>query len=161
MKKRAFSFFAMAVLVAGYAHGGTSHGIQTYELTYEFSGYIPCLGQVVDVEEIIEVRYHEFETKAGTIHVVDNWSIHQFVSDPLGRVWLGEGVSPFHFSAKLTKGEVMQWISHIRYAPQTPDTPRFMFENHFKVTVDANGELRVLHDEAPPEDWFRCLPNKK
>ena len=159
MKKRAFAFVAMAVLVAGYAHGDASHAIQTYERLDNWSFYIPCLGQVVDVVGLIEIRYHEFETKGGTIHVVDNWSIHHLVSDPLGREWLGEGVSPFQLSTKLAKGQVVQWISRIRYAPQTPETPRFMFENQFKVTVDANGELRVFHDEAPSADWYRCLPH--
>lgn len=161
MKKSALTLVAMAVLMVGYAHGDASHGIQTFEYPDNFSVYVPCLNQIVDVQGIIEVRYHFFETKGGTIHVVDNWSIHQLVSDPSGHEWLGEGVSPYHFNAKLTKGMVEQWISRIRYAPQTPDTPRFMFENQFKVTIDANGELRVLRDTSPPEDLFRCLPNQK
>jgi len=156
MKCKAYAFIAMAVFWAAHAHADASHSIQTYELSDTGQRYVECLGQVVTFNTFIEGRFHEFETKGGTWHLLDNWFFVQYASDPLGRQWVGKGKGPYQENAKLTKGDVWQFTARTVLKPLTEDTPTFLFENHMKMTIDANGELRVFHDESPT--IYRCLP---
>jgi len=159
MKYCAFAFIATATLWAAHALGDASHSIQTYELTLHEQAYVPCLGQVITADSFFEGRFHEFETKSGTIHVLDYAHFVQYISDPLGRQWVAKGEAPFEQNITLTKGEVWQFTGHSLYFPLTEDTPKIQFQNTMKVTFDANGELRVFHDVYPFERIFRCLPN--
>jgi hypothetical protein len=152
---------ALALIIAGGAMAGEPRGIQTAQFENTFDAYIPCLDEVTSNEVRVEVRYHVFETAAGTFHVIDNWTLHRVVTAPSGRAWLGRGVSPYQFNAKVGKGVAEQFIARLRLMPITDDTPIMLFQNQFKITVNANGDLVVLHEENPTEELFRCLPNAK
>ena len=151
---------ALAVCVAGGATASEPRGIQTAQQSFSFSVAVPCLSEVLEQNVLVDVRYHVFETGAGSIHVIDNWRLYYFVVGlSSGRTWLGEGVSPYQLNTKVEKGVVEQWISRIRLTPQDEGSPTILYSNQFRVTLNANGDLVVVHEEEPLGDSFRCLPN--
>jgi hypothetical protein len=161
MKTKIMALSALAVIVAAGAMAAEPRGIQTYEFQESFEQYWPCADEMVRVNGIIEVRSHLFETKNGTLHLIDSWFIHHAVTGlSSGREWIGEGVSPFQASLKADQGGVSQWVSRIRYTPVVAGDPKFMYQNEYKVTVNANGELVVERLADPMEDAFRCLSKK-
>lgn len=157
MKTRIMTLGALAVIVAGGAMAAEPRGVQTYEFSESVEQYVPCLDEVVRIDGVVQVRGHAFETKNGPIHVLDNWFIHQTATGlSSGREWIGEGVSPFQGSQKVGQSIVAQWVSRIRYTPVAAGDPKFMYENEFKVTVNANGELVFERLDDPPEERYRC-----
>lgn len=161
MKTTMMALSALAVIFAGGAMAAEPRGVQTYEFSGSEEVYFPCAAEIVREDYIIQGRGHVFETKNGTVHFVDNWVIHQTLTGlSTGREWIGEGVSPYQGSVKVDQSGVTQWVSRVRYTPVVKGDPRFMYENQYKVTVNANGELVVERLDVPREDGFRCLPTK-
>ena len=161
MQRSMMALSALAVIFAGGAMAAEPRGVQTYEFSGSNDAYFPCAGEIVRVDYIVQGRGHAFETKNGTVHFVDNWVIHHTLTGlSTGREWIGEGVSPYQGSVKVDQGGVTQWVSRIRYTPVVKGDPKFMYENRFKVTVNANGDLVVERLDVPFEDGFRCLPTK-
>jgi hypothetical protein len=159
MRKLTLLLLALTPFIAGNAFAGEPRGIQTYEIPELFDVYIPCLGEVVRVNSSTEGRGHVFETQKGTVHVIDNWFIHQMITGlSSGREWLGEGVSPFQMNIKVDGSGVNQWVSRIRWVPMDKGDPTVTYQNQFKVTVNAAGELVLVRPETPIEEAFRCLP---
>lgn len=158
--KRIIATFAIAVITGG-AMAAEPRGVQTYEFTESWDYYNPCAGEMVHANDIVEGRGHVFETKNGTVHVLDNWRLyHTQTGLSSGREWIGEGVSPFQGSFTVDAGSVNQWVSRIRFTPVVAGDPKFMYQVQYKVTVNANGEL-VVERLTPADDAFRCLGNSK
>jgi len=152
------SAIGVVALVAGSAWG--NNGVQNY--TYDDvvgppGIYVDCLGENITLVVHVTGSYHEFETPSGTYHLLDNWKIRWEVTGLItGRTWVGKGVSPFQWNAG--PGETNQWVSRITVKPLTGDGPVFKFENKFKITVNANGELvvdRPFYED--PENVYRCV----
>ena len=161
MKTRIMTLGALAVIVAGGAMAAEPRGVQTYEFSESVEQYVPCLDEVVRIDGVVQVRGHAFETKNGPIHVLDNWFIHQTATGlSSGREWIGEGVSPFQATQKVGQSIVAQWVTRIRYTPLESGDPMFMYQNEYKVTVNANGELVVERVVDPPEKAYPCLGKK-
>ena len=165
MKKLISSLFAVATLtlVAGAAVAKDPVGNEV--LPFEFdveSFYIDCIGEITNGHAVGEARYHEFETPSGTFHIVDQWRFKVYQTGTIsGQVWVGSGVSPFEMNTKLEKGEVQQWVSNIKFYAPGEKAPAYFYEDDFKITVTANGELVVLHEEDLVGANFRCLGPKE
>lgn len=162
MRTTALLVCALAPFAVGNVLAGEPRGVQTSVISETSDVYIPCLGEVLTVNGIIEVRGHVFETTNGAVHVLDNWTISQFIKGlSSGREWLGKGVSPFQSNIKVDGSGVTQWISRIRWEPIAKGDPAVAYQNQFKVTVNANGELVVERLPYPGGEGFRCLPANK
>ena len=133
-------------------------------LPFEFDNppvYNDCVGEIVNGHVVGETRYHEFTTPSGTFHIVDQWRFKVYQTGTIsGQVWVGSGVSPFEMNTKLEKGEVQQWVSNIKFVPVGEKAPAYFYEDDFKITVNANGKLVVLHEEDLVGANFRCLGPK-
>jgi hypothetical protein len=151
-----------AILCAMALHSGASanNGTATYETGFSFNDfYVACLGEMLSGEVSIDGRYHEFDTPSGKYHLIDKWK-YTFVLTGLtsGYKWFGSGVSPF--VQNIGPGEAFQFQDNWLAKPVVGDGPKIRVHIRFKVTVNANGELVVVIDDAaevPQEDWYRCL----
>jgi hypothetical protein len=74
---------------------------------------------------------------------------------------VGYAVSPFQMNTKLEKGQVVQWVSNIKFIAPGEKAPAYFYQDDFKITVNANGELVVLHEEDLVGANFRCLGPKE
>jgi len=166
MRKLIISMCTAAALTL-VASGAFAKGpIGTQVLEFEFDNgqmYIDCIGEVVTRYVYVETRTHEFETPSGTYHFMDNWHFTAYhVGTISGRVWVGEAVSPYHLNARLEKGVVEQWVTNGNFVEVGEHAPAYSYSAAFKVTVNANGEVVVLHeDEDPLGANFKCLGPKK
>jgi hypothetical protein len=166
MKKLIGFMFAVAALtlVASGAFAKGPIGTQVLEFGFDNGPmYIDCVGEVVSRYIYVETRTHEFETSSGTYHFMDNWHMTAYhVGTISGRVWVGEGVSPYHLNARLEKGQVEQWVTNSNFVEVGEHAPAYSYTAAFKVTVNANGEVVVLHeDEDPLGAEFKCLGPKQ
>ena len=148
-----------AVIVAA-TMAWANNGVQRYEFDDGLGprgSYVACLGEHITFTVHVTGTYREFVTDSGTYHLLDNWKMsHEFTGVLTGRTWIGKGVSPF--SANVGPGQAAQWVSRITAKPLTGDGPMFKFENEFKVTVNANGELVVDRPEEPEfGESVRCI----
>ena len=134
-------------------------------LPFEFDNppvYNDCVGEIVNGHVVGETRYHEFTTPSGTFHIVDQWRFKVFQTGTIsGRVWVGYAVSPFQMNTRVEKGQVEQWVSNIKFIPLGEQAPAYFYHDDFKITVNANGELVVLHEEDLVGANFRCLGPKE
>ncbi|MBP1688693.1 MAG: hypothetical protein H6Q33_4836 [Deltaproteobacteria bacterium] len=134
-------------------------------LPFEFDNppvYNDCVGEIVNGHVVGETRYHEFETPSGTFHIVDQWRFKVYQTGTIsGRVWVGYAVSPFQMNTRVEKGQVEQWVSNIKFIPLDEKAPAYFYNDDFKITVNANGELVVLHEEDLVGANFRCLGPKE
>ena len=150
----------MCVAILAASTAWSSNGVQRYEFdeALEAPGvYVPCLGENITYTVHVTGTYREFVTESGTYHLLDNWKMtHEYTGVLTGRTWIGKGVSPF--SANVGPGQAVQWVSRVTMKPLTGDGPMFKFENEFKITVNANGDL-VLDRPAGPglEESYRCI----
>ena len=153
---------SVAVLVAASMAWG-NNGVQYYEYDEVIDNpgvYVPCLGENLIGVWHITGTYHEVLTPSGTYHLIDNWkSWGEFTGLLTGRTWVGKLVSPFQWNAG--PGETNQWVSKAVMKPLTGDGPIFKFENEFKITVTANGDLVVDRPFNPNlEELYRCVGKK-
>lgn len=163
LKRRLLAITAMT-LAAGISSAGEPRGIQVY--TFENNPpelYIDCLGEKIQRTVSGEARFHSFETASGVVHVIDNWMFTVYaVGVVTGRIWVGHAKSPYQSNVKLGTSGVEQWISRIRFKPLDEGSPMWMWENQFKITVNANGDLVAYHAEDDPSyEGNRCLANDK
>lgn len=165
MKKLLCSSFAVAALalVAGGAFAKDPVGNEVLPFEFDVEPfYTDCVGEITTGQAVGETRYHEFTTPSGTFHLIDNWRFTVYrVGTITGRVWIGHAVSPFQMNTKLEKGGVQQWVSNIKFVPVDEKSPAFFYMDDFKITVNANGELVVLHEEDLVGANFRCLGPKE
>ena len=140
-----------------------NNGVQFYE-SYNVIDppgvYVDCLGENIAGVEHIRGAYHEVFTPSGIYHLLDNWKFSgELTGLVTGRTWVAKGVSPFQ--ANVGPGQAAQWLSKIVYKPLSGDGPIFFYENEFKVTVNANGELVVDRPfNTNVEELFRCAGKK-
>jgi hypothetical protein len=122
--------------------------------------HVSCLGEEMSWYTWGVIRFREFETQSRNSHYIEHWTWDSiWIGEDTGRVWFAEGQSPGSFHS--AKGEVGQWTGHERARPAEGDGPMFRYNQRFKYTVDANGELRVFLE--PPEDiddLIKCLGPK-
>lgn len=165
MMKLNGSLWAVAALALVASGAFAKDPVGNEVLPFEFDNppwYNHCVGEVVTRHVVGETRYHEFETPSGTFHIIDQWKFKVYQTGTIsGRVWVGYAVSPFQMNARVEKGEVQQWVSNIKFIPLDERSPAFFYEDDFKITVNANGELVVLHEEDFVGANFRCLDPKQ
>ena len=165
MKKLVIALFGIAALTLVASGAFAKDPVGNEVLPFEFDNppvYIECLGEIVNGHVVGETRYHEFTTPSGTFHIVDQWRFKVYHTGTLsGRVWVGYAVSPFQMNTKLEKGQVVQWVSTIKFVPVGEKAPAYFYEDDFKITVNANGELVVLHEEDVLNLNYRCLGPQK
>jgi len=165
MKKLIGSLFAVAVLTLVASGAVAKDPVGNEVLPFEFDNppvYIECLGEIVNGHVVGETRYHEFTTPSGTFHIVDQWRFKVYQTGTIsGRVWVGYAVSPFQMNTKLEEGQVQQWVTSIRFVPVDEHAPAYFYNNSFKITVNANGEVVVFNDEIPASDGYRCVGSNK
>lgn len=151
-------------LAAGISSAGEPRGIQVYTFENVLPElYIDCLGESIERTVSGESRFHMFETAMGSVHVIDNWMFTVYaVGVTTGRIWVGHGKSPYQSNGKLYERGVEQFVSRIRFQPLDEDSPMWMWENQFKIAINANGDLVAYHAEDDPSyEGTRCLPNEK
>jgi hypothetical protein len=130
---------------------------------FDYAGgpeYVSCLGEEVSWYTWGTIRFREFETPSHNSHYIEHWTWDViWMGEDTGRVWFAEGQSPGSFHA--AKGEVGQWTSQEMAWPAEGDGPMFRYNQRFKYTFDANGELRVFFEPpADISDWIKCLGPK-
>ena len=54
------------------------------------------------------------------------------------------------------EGAGLQWVSNIKFIAPGEKAPAYFYQDDFKITVNANGELVVLHEEDLVGANFRC-----
>lgn len=124
-----------------------NNGIQKYELNIHNENYVACLGEHVAFDIKVLGSYHEFETPSGKYHLVDHWQYSwEFTGLLTGRTWFAKGASPVTWN--VGPGETYQQGENFVAIPITGDGPKFKLHYRFKTTVNANGELVVLIDDA-------------
>ncbi len=164
MKKLFGSLFAVAALMLVASGAFARDPVGNEVLPFEFDNppwYNDCVGEIVTRHVVGETRYHEFVTPSGTFHLVDNWRFKVYQTGTIsGRVWVGHAVSPFQMNTRVEKGQVVQWVSNIKFIPLDEKAPAYFYQDDFKITVNANGELVVLHEEDLVGANFRCLGPK-
>ena len=162
MKNAKVTFTILAAWLATFfiTSASANNGIQFYE--YEFDDgtyYVECLGEEVNVYQSVIGSFHEFETPAGTYHLLDSWrSTVMWTGMVTGRTWVGRNANPYQ--QNIGPGETFQFIFKGVQNPLTGDGPSFFYGTEVKVTVTANGDMVV---ERVPEEPFgariRCLGN--
>ena len=164
MKKLIGALIAAVALTLAASGASAKDPVGNEVLPFEFDNpqvYNHCVGEIVNGHVIGETRYQEFETPSGTFHVVDQWQVKIIDTGTIsGRVWVGYGVSPFQLNTRVEKGQVQQWVSNIKFMPLDEKAPAYFYQNNFRVTVNANGELVVLHEAESMESAYRCLGPK-
>ena len=167
MRKKALEKVLLAItamtFAAGISWAGEPRGIQVYTFENVLPDlYIDCLGEEIERTVSGETRFHMFETAKGSVHVIDNWMFTVYaVGDTTGRIWVGHGKSPYQSNGKLYERGVEQFVARIRFQPLDEDSPMWMWENQFKIAINANGDLVAYHAEDDPSyEGTRCLPNK-
>jgi hypothetical protein len=168
MKNRALQKVLLAItaltLAAGISSAGEPRGIQVYTFENVMPElYIDCLGESIQRTVSGEARFHMFETAKGAVHVIDNWMFTVYAVGAItGRIWVGHAKSPYQSNGKLYERGVEQFVARIRFQPLDEDSPMWMWENQFKITINANGDLVAYHAEDDPSyEGTRCLPNKE
>lgn len=125
--------------------------------------YVSCLGEFVDGEFSVVYKYREFETPSGVYHYVEHFSWYSvYTGQSTGRIWVGKGVSPgaFHVGPDGTP-DIGQFTNNEVAKLVVGKGPKIRNNARLKVTVNANGELKVL--VLPPEDfsdWLSCVGKK-
>lgn len=120
--------------------------------------YISCLDEYVGIHVFVTIRFREFDTPSGNNHYIEYWKSEAEWTGLGGtnRTWFSHGHSPGAFH--VGPGDIGQWTSHEMAKPVAGDGPKFRYNQRFKYTFNANGDLKVLWE--PPEDladWIRCL----
>jgi hypothetical protein len=64
-------------------------------------------------------------------------------------------------NTKLEEGQVQQWVTSIRFVPVDEHAPAYFYNNSFKITVNANGEVVVFNDEVPSSEGYKCVGSNK
>ena len=162
LEKVLFAITAMT-LAAGISSAGEPRGIQVYTWETDLPElYIDCLGESIRRTSSGEGRFHMFETAMGSVHVIDNWMFTVYaVGTITGRIWVGHAKSPYQSNGKLYERGVEQFIARIAFKPLDEGSPMWMWENQFKITINANGDVVAYHAEDDPSyEGTRCLPNK-
>ena len=167
MKKGTFTKALLAItaltVVAGISSAGEPRGIQVYSFEDDLPElYIDCLNERIRRTVSVEGRFHSFDTASGVAHVIDNWMFTVYaVGAVTGRIWVGHAKSPYQSNVRLETTGVEQFISRIRFKPLDEGSPMWMWENQFKITVNANGDVVAFHpSDDPSYEGTRCLPNK-
>jgi hypothetical protein len=124
-----------------------NNGIQKYELNFQNSTYVDCLGEYVTFDVNVSASYHEFVTASGKYHLVDHWQYTwEFTGESTGHTWFAQGASPF--AQNIGPGQTLQFGENFVARPVTGDGPKFRLHYRVKVTQNANGELVVLMDDV-------------
>lgn len=154
---------AVAVLCTASALAADPRGIVTYTGVEPSPPpfYLDCVNEVVSITSTYEARFHRFETTSGTTHVLDNWRYSTLYTGlTTGRQWLGTGVSPLHFNARIVPGLVYGFTSASRMSLlDGPPNPAFIFTNNYKLTMNALGEVVVEIVPVSGEPYV-CLGRK-
>jgi hypothetical protein len=157
MKQKFIIVLAMSLLAGPMtlpAFAGDPRGIEFLEDTISWETYVPCLGEYIAGQDVIQVRFHEFQTASGTHHIVGGWKMTSFWEGMIsGNEWVGHANSPGEVNQKLEAGWVEQFVSNYHMDPLDEGAPRIAVQFRFKLTINANGELIVERFQ----ESYRCL----
>lgn len=164
MTSKKLALIAGALMALGPAVAGhTSNGVTTITNAGSDSFgpfYLDCIDEMVEGTAQWDTRFHAFETKSRTTHIVDNWSYRVlYTGMTSGHQWYGEGVSPSTANIRVDKGFTYQSTSSSVLRPLDRGAPAFVFRGVWKITVNANGELKVSFS-PDPERAYVCLGKK-
>ena len=123
--------------------------------------YVPCLSEHISGKYWITVASKRFETPSGVFHELANWKFRsEWTGVNSGYIWITKGVSPA--SRHAGPGYVEFFQTSERAKIFYGDGPDWILKLRLKITVNANGDLKVLI--LPPDevgDAWRCLGPKK
>lgn len=123
--------------------------------------YVPCLSEHISGKYWITVAAKSFETPSGVFHEFGNWRYRsEWTGVNSGDIWVAKGVSPG--SVHAGPGYVEFFRTSERAKILSGDGPDWILKLELKITVNANGDLKVLI--LPPDelaDAWRCLGPKK
>jgi hypothetical protein len=164
MKRLIVSLFAVAALtvMAGSAFADAPNGFVSSEFNLPIAPpgvFVDCLGEYVYGDRLVEARTRVLTTSTGTVHVVDKWKMTHYLTSTSGKVWVGQGVSPFVSSVRLAAGETTRWVLQVHEVPMDEGVPTLVYQNDYRLVLNAKGEVVVFEDEEPMS--FRCLGPKK
>jgi hypothetical protein len=166
MKKRIVARFGVAVgaaaifLASSVSFGGPT-GAQKIEDSFnwpEDGFYISCLNDYLSGTVFYTMLLHTVETPSGNVHMVQSFfGTGHIYSLTTGETWTQKFSIPGVL--KVGPGETVILQDREKYIPDDPHGTVFFIEGALKITVNANGELKVLRDSFTPdfpEDATRC-----
>jgi len=138
-----------------------NNGIQRYKVDVPDNPgfYVACLNEYVAIKNNIYGAYHEFNTPNGKFHYFERWD-YEWTLTGLSSLntWFARG--SWAEARSIGPGMTIQWVENMMALPVTGDGPKLRMHLRFKMTVNANGELVVSHDDY---DWsqvayfFECV----
>ena len=155
--------FAAALLAMGSVPPVLAgNGIETYEMPVDVTTpVIDCLGEAVEGRLWVYGRIHEINTPGGVYHVVDNWFYKRGPSGVLtgvitGRSWTIHG--NVSFSMTIKEGEVVNESDFFSFKP-LDDGPMWQVQGIYKVTINANGDQKVMNFTFgdDPQSVYKCF----
>lgn len=155
-----------ATVVAGAAtliclSASANNGIQRYKVYLPDNPgfYVACLNEYVAIRSDISAASHEFDTPSGRFHFFERWDYEWEITGLSSQnTWFARGSWAWPIS--IGPGQTEQSTENIMAFPVTGDGPKLKMHLRFKITVNANGEIVVYHDDY---DWdqaayfFECF----
>ena len=158
---------AALFLVSTVALGGPN-GAQKIEGSFDWPEqgfYFSCLNDFLSGTVFYTIVSHEVETPSGNVHMISSYfGTGHIFSLTTGETWTQKFSFPGVF--KVGRGETVMIQGREKFIPDDPHGTVFFIEQWFKVTVNANGELKVFRDSSPlgidfPSDVSRCAGKGK
>jgi hypothetical protein len=150
-RKMALLAFAATTLLAWAASASASNGMVISTISFpEGPYYVPCLGEELNGITQVTAYGHIFQTPSGVGHLIDNYKFKAyFTGATTGRIWLGQGFSPWVENGAAGEHSVFNFRTGVRYKPfndngSFPSFPELRFAWRAKMTLNANGEITVM-----------------
>ena len=114
--------------------------------------WVACLNEYVAISSTIFAAYHEFDTPSGKFHFFERWDYEWEITGLSSQdTWFARG--SWAETRSFGPGVIVQWTENILALPVTGSGPKLRMHLRFKTTVNANGDLVVLHDDY---DWSQA-----
>ena len=130
-----------------------NNGLQTVTLDLSHPGfYTACLGELLEIKTHAVISYHEFNTPKGKYHYFEKFDATAEITGLTSQdTWFAR--MSYASPIKVGPGQTAQWTENWIALPVTRDGPRLRMHLRFKMTVNANGDLVVDHDDY---DWSQA-----
>lgn len=144
-------FLLLCLLITVPRSGMSANGVIQYEVPFNTTLYVPCLGEEVEIDLLATVRSHLVESGNGGFHYIENWfMVGEAEGLDSGYKWYAHGASPFLVNA--SAAEVNKLVINLVYEPLDGGR-KFMEKAHFQLVADSNGVLRNIKDSTQ----LRCV----
>ena len=149
---------AVMLMVSASAVGG-GKGAQHIEDSFDWPEqgfYIPCLNDHLSGTVYYRMLSHTVETPSGNVHMIQSFhGTGHIYSLTTGETWTQKFSIPQVI--KVGPGETVNVQDREKYIPDDPHGTVFFIELWLKITVNANGELKVFREELNfPAEGIRC-----